>query len=427
MKTIPKRVVITGIGPVTSIGTGKDSFWNELLKGNIIVNEIPEQYERNYRFKSRFYVPFPEVSIGDFGLNPKLTSLMESSSVIGVVAAKLALEDAGISWDAIKKDVPVKPDDWMVLIGTGICSLKAGFGAYASNTMNDKKDLLKDINIPEHFNRMVIPMIMPNAISAWISILTGIKGPNFTLNTSCASGTYAIGEAFIKLKNGEAKMALTGGVECLKDPSGTIMRGFDCLGTLTLSKNGRPEPFSVTRSGFLFAEGGACLLVLETLDSARERGAVPYAEILDYKSNSDANNIVQIDETGVQIKRLIQTLKDHNSIDYFNAHGTGTVLNDKIEALIIRELFGDKKDQPIINSTKSITGHSIGASGAIEAAVTALSIRNSMVHINLADDPLDNLNLALQTESCNIQHAISASYGFGGHNAALLLGKINTN
>jgi 3-oxoacyl-[acyl-carrier-protein] synthase II len=426
MKTFSHRVVITGIGPVTSIGTGKEAFWNSLLAGNINVSEIPAQFERSYKFKSRFYVPFPEVSLGDFGLNPKLISLMESSSVIGLVAAKLAIEDAGLSWDAIRNNVPVNSKDWGVVIGTGICTLKAGFAAFASNAMNEKKELLKELGISGHYNRLVIPMIMPNAVAAWISIISGIKGPGFTVNASCASGTYAIGEAFKKLKNGEAKMALAGGVECLQDASGTVMRGFDTLGTLTQSKNGKPEPFSNGRTGFLFSEGGACMLVLETLESAVERGIIPYAEIMDYKSNSDSNNIVQIEESGAQIKELILALSKDLRIDYFNSHGTGTLLNDRVEAQIIRDLFGDKENQPLVNSTKSMTGHAIGASGAMEIAATALSIRNSMVHINLADDPMDKLNLVMQSQPCDIQYAITASYGFGGHNAALLLGKINS-
>jgi len=426
MNTNKHRVVITGIGLVTSIGTGREAFWNELLADKITVSEIPASFERNSRLKSRFYVPFPEINLGDVGFNPKLISLMESSSVAGLAAARLAVEDADISWDSIHEGNPVDSREWIILVGTGICTLKAGFGAFAANILQNKSDLLKELNLPVHFNRMAIPMIMPNATTAWISILAGINGPAFTLNASCASGTYAIGEAYRKLQHGEAKMAITGGVECLKDDSGTIMRGFDCLGALTQSKTGRPEPFSKARSGFLFSEGGACLLVLETLENATARGVTPYAEITGYSSNSDANNIVQIDESGAQIKELMLAVSNHQKIDYLNTHGTGTVLNDKVETRIIQELFGDKNNQPLVNSTKSILGHTIGASGAIETAVTALSIKNSVVHPNLAGDPIENLNLVTEAQACEIQNAITVSYGFGGHNAALRMTKINS-
>lgn len=274
------------------------------------------------------------------------------------------------------------------------------------------------------YNRMVIPMIMPDAATSWISILSGIKGVNYTINSSCASGTVAIGEAFMKIRDGVADLALAGGVECLKDESGSIMRGFDSLCTLTTSNDGYPRPFSKDRSGFLFAEGGACILVLESLEHALERGIAPYAEILGYAANSDAYNIVQMDPAGTQVHAMLKELIGDRKIDYINTHGTATQLNDETEALVIRSLFGGKETQPLINSTKSITGHSIGASGAIEAAITAISIQQSIVHKNLTDNVMEDLNLNLENVDRDIHVAISASYGFGGHNAALMFGKI---
>jgi len=408
------RVVVTGIGPVTAIGTGKESFWKNLLDGTANIKEIPPQYESNYKFKSRFYVPFPEVKLEEYQIPGKYEVIMESSTRAAVVAAKLALEDAGLGRKEQGESLPFDPARCMIILGTGICTLKAGFDSYEAHTLNPSL----------RYNRMVIPMIMPDAATSWISILYGIKGVNYTINASCASGTVAIGEAFLKIRDGIADLALAGGVECLKDDSGSIMRGFDSLGTLTTSNDGYPRPFSKERSGFLFAEGGACILVLESLEHALERGITPYAEILRYSANSDAYNIVQMEPSGTQVQAMLKELIRDRKIDYINTHGTATQLNDETEALVIRSLFGGKETQPLINSTKSITGHSIGASGAIEAAVTAISVQQSIVHKNLTSNVMEDLNLNMENVSREILVAISASYGFGGHNAALMFGKI---
>ena len=414
MKVVNNRVVITGVGPVTAIGTGKEAFWRNLLDGRANIKEIPPRFENNYRFKSRFFVPFPAVKLEDYQIPAKYEVIMESSSRAAVVAAKLALEDAGIEMKNQEVRLPVDPARCIIILGTGICTLKAGFDAHEAHALNRSL----------RFNRMVIPMIMPDSATSWISILFGIKGVNYTINASCASGTVAIGEAFLRIRQGLADMALAGGVECLKDESGTIMRGFDSLGTLTTSKDGYPRPFSKERSGFLFAEGGACILVLESLEHAMERGITPYAEILGYSANSDAYSIVIMEPTGTRVMAMLKELIHERKIDYFNTHGTATQLNDETEALVIRSLFGEKETQPLINSTKSIMGHSIGVSGAIEAAVTALSVQQSVVHGNLTANVMEGLNLTMVNLPCDIHTAISASYGFGGHNAALMFGKL---
>jgi 3-oxoacyl-[acyl-carrier-protein] synthase II len=218
-------------------------------------------------------------------------------------------------------------------------------------------------------------------------------------------------------------VVLTGGVECLHDPYGAIMRGFDALGALTQSQDGHPQPFSRNHSGFLFAEGGACLLVLEELEHAHRRHAPIYAEIVDYRANSDASNIVQLDPEGKQIIRLLRELSSSGPIDYLNAHGTGTVANDTVESQAIQTVFGNRNVQPLINSTKGILGHTFGASGAIEAAVAALSVARGSIHGNLTSDPMPDLNLPLDTANTPVEQALSVSYGFGGHNGGLLFRK----
>lgn len=192
------------------------------------------------------------------------------------------------------------------------------------------------------------------------------------------------------------------------------------LSALTQAKDGRPRPFSQERSGFLFNEGAGCVLVLEELARARQRGAHIYAEVVGYESSSDAYSIVQMNPSGESISRLFQKITAGIKIDYLNAHGTATLANDEIEAKVIQKIFGGKSNQPYINSTKGILGHSIGASGALEAAVAALSIEESRIHGNLTSEPMDNLNLPLETMETPIDYVLSSSFGFGGHNALIL-------
>ncbi|MFC2152258.1 beta-ketoacyl-[acyl-carrier-protein] synthase family protein [Bacteroidota bacterium] len=418
-----RRVVITGIGPICSIGIGKDEFWNNILSQKFIVERIPEKYQSFHKYKTSFYIPFPEINLDDYSYLRKYSSIMEATSVLALVGTELALIDSGIKKDADTKLTPEIIENTGIILGNGIGSLNMGFSFYVFHTYNKLlKDTTPDFLKPK-FNRMVIPATMPDSATAWISILYKMNSFNYTINASCASGTYAIGEAFRKIKDGYSDIMITGGVECLKDKSGAIMRGFDSLGTLTKSEDGKPMPFSYDRSGFLFAEGGGCILILEELEKAQSRGAKIYAEIEDYQSNSDAHNIVQVQESGEQIAKLLKSIIGNHKIDYLNTHGTGTELNDKVEQKVIRETFGNKENQPIINSTKSILGHTIGASGAFEVAVTALSIKESKIHANLSNNNFDDLNIATDNINMKIDYALKTSYGFGGHNAAILLKK----
>jgi 3-oxoacyl-[acyl-carrier-protein] synthase II len=215
---------------------------------------------------------------------------------------------------------------------------------------------------------------------------------------------------------------LAGGVESLKDPDGVIMRGFDVLGTLTQASDGRPKPFTQNHDGFLFAEGGAGVLVLEELEHAKKRGAPIYAEVLRYHENCDAKSIVQIDKSGTYIHKLLEELCGEENVDYINSHGSGTVLNDTVESEVINRVFGAKDRQPLINATKGLIGHTIGASGAIEAITTLLSMKHSRIHGNYGEGVLGSLNVAINNPVISIKKAVSTSYGFGGHNAGLLFG-----
>ena len=386
-----RRVVITGIGPIWAGGVGKDDFWQGLLNKKMVIEPVPKAYEKTYCFKSRFFVPKPVLPSD--GLNRK----MEETSKLAVASARLAVADAEI------QDL----SDAGVVLGMGMNSLKTGLESYAAHNGNSD----------HYFNRMSIPMLMTNSAAAWISIDQKSHGMSYTINAACASGSIAVGETFLAIKGGRMDVALTGGVECLDDGTGSIMRGFDSLATLTTAADGVPMPFSKKRSGFLFNMGAGCILILEELEHAKRRNAKIYAEICDYAINSEGHNIVQMHPKGESIQRLFDAVKE-KKIDYINAHGTATLQNDEIEARMLKKIFKDK--QPYINSTKGILGHSIGASGALEAAVCALSIENNMIHGNQTEDEIEGLNLPIEATNVSIECAVSVSYGFGGHHSLLL-------
>jgi len=415
------RVVITGIGPVTSAGTGKEVFFNNLWVQRPNVRPSPNRFSCSYLFRSQWYLPLPEVSLPERGIALAHERIMQAEDRMVILGAKLAFEDAGFTIVSRKGGMSIKNlVGGSAIIGTGLGGMQTAFDSYLCHCL--PREVLQAV-FPEQgpsYSRMVVPKTMPNSPAAWLSICYGLPGPCSSVNASCASGTYAIGEAFRRIKDGYDQVVLTGGVESLQDRHGFNMRGFDVLGVLTQSADGWPRPFGRKRSGFLFAEGGACLLILEELGHALGRRAPIYAEIADYQSNSDAYSIVQLDPDGKQIIRLLRDLSRGLRIDYLNAHGTGTVANDEIEARAIQAVFGDRDAQPWINSTKGILGHTLGASGAIEAAVTALSVARGTVHGNLTDEPMDNLNLPLAAASVPIENALSVSYGFGGHNGGLL-------
>lgn len=420
-----RRVVITGIGPVTSIGIGKDVFFDNILSNRVCVKPIPENYEIGYKFKSRYYSPHPAVDLGEYGFPQYYTKVTQGEVKLSLIAGALALEDAGFTIDRGKNNFIVPElSGCGVIVGIGISSLETGFHSYLAHIIKDKSQIPAALDaVKVRYNRMVVPMLMPNSVASWISITYGLKGISYTVNAACASGIFAVGNAYQRIKYGPEDVILTGGVECLSDGFGGIMRGFDVLGVLTQSPDGIPYPFSKTSTGFLFSQGAACILVLEEYQHAIKRGVPIYAEVIDFQSNSDAHNIVQMEPSGAQIKQLLHNLNQGRHIDYLNAHGSGTLVNDDIEADAIAEVFGSKEHQPYINSTKGILGHTLGASGALETAVTALSIKKSQVHGNRVPFPRENLNLVDKSIETEVNMAISTSYGFGGHNAGIVLKK----
>jgi 3-oxoacyl-[acyl-carrier-protein] synthase II len=288
-----------------------------------------------------------------------------------------------------------------------------------------------EANIAEH--PRVLPVAstksMANSLSARLSIRYGLQGPNETCIAACAAGTTAIARAHEQVTNGRVDFALAGGSEFYGDRAGGIFMAFDRLNTLAKARDEDEKvnrPFDLARTGFLFSQGGACVLALESMESARARGATILATVKGSYSNSDAYSLAALSPNGSAIRRMIQDTLSHagvssNEIDYVNAHGTGTTQNDDLEAAIIESEF---PHGPFVNSTKSLLGHTIGACGAIEAAVAVLGITGNELHptINLTS-PVRDLNFVLKRTSAEIHNAFSHNFGFGGHNVGLVLGR----
>ena len=365
------RAVVTGIAPVAAIGVGREEFFRNLYLKNYNVKKADDDFLCAYNSRSKWYVPYPRKIFTEYsGYVKKLKGRAPCNAIAATLAAELAAEDAGLPYPGI---------DASVVMGVGVLNTTEMLTASESVIGN------------KIFFPLTITQIIPNSAAAWISISMGLHGPANTVSTACASGTTAVGQAYRLIKDGYCKAVFAGGTECLIDDRALTFRGFDSIGALTGAEDGRPCPFGKNRSGFLFSEGGACVLLLEELETALERSAHIYAEIVDYSECSDAYHIVMMPEDPVQIKSRMDRIFAEYDIGYYNAHGTATPMNDKTEAAILKEVSDKYGRRPVINSTKGITGHNLGASGAIEAAVCAYALKNGTIHGNLMDEPDENM------------------------------------
>lgn len=444
-----RRVVVTGMGMICPLGTSTHETWQNSLAGNTFVSTIPEEWHHYSDMKSNIWAPLPEI---DFEMNgvPRVDLLRNDKvALLAFLAAKEALQDAGyqVSPTEIDKNIfhisDLEQSRTGIYMGTAVGGVSTLIHNHShhllakakneikqldktSSVNNKVMDRLRQTPIPNRFNPFVIPMLMPNAVSAYMGIKLGITGPNTTTALACASGTAAIGQAYEAVATGVVDSALCGGSEYLHD-DGSSFRGFDVAGTLVRSSL-EPEyanrPFDVNRNGFLFSEGGAAVLVLEDYESAIARKANVYAELIGYAETFDAHSMMQPAEDSIQCKKMINRLSEQANvsiaeIDYINTHGTGTKLNDQIEANLIENMF---PHGPWVTATKSLMGHSIGASGAIEAAITALSIHNQTTHTcrNL-ETPIADLNFVRKKGMHQMEIGLTQSFAFGGHNTALLM------
>lgn len=395
-----RRVVITGLAPLFPIGQGKEEFFRNLLDGHIVMKEIPDGYCYG-EIASKWYVPYPEIDFSAYDRKiQKMTAMSPKNASTSFISALLAVKDAGL--EKLNDD-------------TGV------FWGLGAPNITEINRILNNASVQRPLHPCSIPMMMPSSASAWIAVMLGLHGENMVCSTACASGTTAVGHAYQYIQSGKSDMAVCGGSECFCGDGGAILKAFDVLGAVSGSADGYPRPFSENRSGFLYSEGGACALILEEYESAVLRGADIYAEITGYESCCDGYHIVQMPDNADNIINMIQKLVGDDVVDYYNAHGTGTVVNDRNEAEMIKKLFGTKT---YVNSSKGILGHTIGASGAVETAICAYSIKHGIIHRNITDSPIDGINLPLENVRADINVAVSSSFGFGGNNSAIKLKKV---
>lgn len=407
-----RRVVITGMGAITPIGNSVEEFWDSLKAGRPGIGAIT--YFDTADFKVKLAA---EVKDFDMSKLPdeKAAKRMEPFSRYAVAAAGEALADAGID---VEKEDPFRVG---VSVGSGI-------GGMQIMEDGEKKLLEKG---PSRVDPLLIPRMISNMAAGNIAIAYGLKGKNINVVTACATGSHCIGEAFRSIQYGDAEVMLAGGTEASITP--LSVAGFTKITALTTAEDPLRAsiPFDKERSGFVMGEG-AGIVVLEELEHAKKRGAHIYAEIKGYGATCDAYHITSPAEDGSGAAKAMEyAIKDGGlkpeDIDYINAHGTSTHHNDLFETRAIKLAFGDHAGKLKINSTKSMTGHLLGAAGGIEFIACVKSITDSFIHktagLMVRDEELD-LDYCMG-EGCEMEvnNVISNSLGFGGHNASLLVSK----
>jgi 3-oxoacyl-[acyl-carrier-protein] synthase II len=413
-----KRVVVTGLGAVTPLGNSVNDYWNNLING--VSGSAPITRFDASKFKTRFACEVKGFNLDDY-FEKKESRKLDSFSHYGIAASVQAVADSGIIAEGIDKN------EIGVIWGSGIGGL--------DTFQNETFAFAKGDGTPR-FNPFFIPKMIADICSGHISMRFGFRGPNFTTVSACASSTNALIDAFNYIRWGKAIAIVTGGSEAAINESG--MGGFNACQAMS-TRNELPaeasRPYDKNRDGFVLGEGSGAI-ILEELDHALARGAKIYAEIIGGGMSADAYHITAPHPEGLGAKLVMnRALKDAgisiNEVDYINTHGTSTPLGDTAELKAIVNVFGEHAYKLNISSTKSMTGHLLGAAGAIEAIASILAIKNNVIPptINHLTPDLDidqNLNLTLNKKQERIVNiAISNTFGFGGHNAAVVIKKFN--
>ena len=413
-----RRVVVTGIGLLSSIGVGKENTWNNLLNGKSGIKKIDQFNTDEFSCKIAGYISNDENNTNYFDISSYLDNkeIKRNDRFIqyGIVAAKMAVEDSGIQ--------NLSEEDKLntgVIVGSGIGGLETIYNG--SLTIKNSG--------PRKLSPFFIPSSLINLLSGQISIKYGFKGPNHSVVTACATGAHSIGDAGEIIKRGAADIMIAGGAEAAVCELG--LAGFCAARSLSTSYNAEPEfasrPWDKNRDGFVMGEG-AGIIVLEELEHAKKRGAKIYAELIGYGMSGDAYHITAPSEDGDGgFRAMKQALKMANispeNIDYVNAHGTSTIKGDQIELNAIMRLFRNNENL-YVSSTKSSIGHLLGAAGSVESIFSILAINNSIAPATLnLEDPIESNNIKLVSKvpkETKINIALSNSFGFGGTNTALL-------
>ena len=407
-----RRVVVTGLGAITPIGNNVEAFWNGLKEKKVGIGPITYFDTADYKAKLAGEVK-------DFDpkqyMDPKAAKRMEKFCQFAVCAAKEAIEDAGLN---MEQEDPFRVG---VSVGSGIGSLQSVEREYSQMLQKG----------PNRVNPLLVPLMISNMAAGNVSIQFGMRGKCINVVTACATGTHSIGEAFRTIQYGDADVMIAGGTEASITPIGVA--GFAALTALSTSEDPMRAsiPFDKDRNGFVMGEG-AGVVVLESLEHAKARGANILAEVVGYGATCDAYHITSPAEDGSGAAKAMEfAMKDAEimpeQVDYINAHGTSTHHNDLFETKAIRLALGDQAEKVKINSTKSMIGHLLGAAGGVEFITCVKSIQDGYVHATLGlEEPGEGCDLDYTQGDgveMNVNYAISNSLGFGGHNASLIVKK----
>lgn len=414
-----KRVVVTGLGAVTPVGLSAEETWNNLLAG--VSGAAPITLFDSSMYKTQFACEVKGLNINDW-IDRKEARKLDRYTQLAMVSAMQAVKDSDMDLETVNKN------RIGVIFGVGIGGIKTFEDEVSYNALHKE-------NGPK-FNPFFIPKMISDIAAGQISIHYGFHGPNYATTSACASSTNAIADAFNLIRLGKADVIVSGGAEAAI--CGCGVGGFNAMHALS-TRNDDPQrasrPFSASRDGFVMAEGAGCL-ILEELEHAKARGAKIYAEMVGEGESADAYHITASHPEGLGAKLVMQAALDDagmkpEDIDYINVHGTSTHVGDISEAKAIKEVFGDAAYKLNISSTKSMTGHLLGAAGAVEAMVSVLSVQNDIIPptINHEEDDKDeeidyNLNFTFnKAQKRTVRAAMSNTFGFGGHNACVIFKK----
>lgn len=414
-----RRVVVTGLGVVSPIGSNVAEFWKSLLEGKSGIRRLkhfdPTYFTCKIAAEVRDFDPSPYLS-------PKDMKRMDRFVQFAVVSAKIAVADSKL--DLGKED----RNRIGVLVGSGIG------GLHTIEREHTQYLSLGPEKGPDRISPFLIPMLIVNMAAGQVSITLGLKGPNSAVATACATGNHAIGDAFRILQRGEADVMVCGGAEAAVTPMG--FGGFCALKALSTSYNDCPErasrPFDKNRDGFVMAEGAA-IVVLEEMGRAIKRNAPIYCEVIGYGMSGDAYHMTAPDPEGDGgVRCMIASIKDAGikpeKVDYINAHGTSTLYNDRIETIAIKKVFGSHAKKLAVSSTKSVMGHMLGAAGGAELIVSALTLKEGIIpptiNYETPDPDCDLDYVPNKPRAAKVKIVMSNALGFGGHNATLVVRKV---
>jgi 3-oxoacyl-[acyl-carrier-protein] synthase II len=403
---VTRKVVVTGIGPVTPVGVGRTDFWDGLVSGRSGLGEVTQ-------FDASDFPVRIAGEVTDFDptewMDRKAARRTDRVVHLAVAAARLAWDDAG--------SPSIEPSRAAVVVSTGVGGLQ---------TMEDQVRILAERG-PGRVSAFTVPALMPNAASGQIAMELGFSGPNACITTACAAGAHGVGEAYRYIKHGMADLAVAGGTEAAITP--LALAAFAQM--QALSRNPDParasRPFDANRDGFVIAEA-AGILILEEEERARARGATIYAELAGYGTSADAFHITQPEPQGAGAVIAMQMAltdagEEAEAVDYINAHGTSTQLNDAAETRAVKKALGDHAHRVAISSTKSMTGHMVGAAGAAEAAVASLAVHEGVIppttNYETPDPECDLDYVPNGARKHEVRLALSNAFGFGGQNAVL--------